>query len=110
MLCAPGTERAAVPSRGLQQVAPLCRPLSPSCPNCPPHPTPLTYPPTRLQNNSINVCRYSYSAAVIGIVFLIPIMCAPCLPGVAIVLLSAFQFIWWLAYAITATGGQAASD
>ncbi|PRW57746.1 peroxin 13 [Chlorella sorokiniana] len=56
-----------------------------------------------MTDNSVNVCRYSYAAAAIGIVAAIITVFAMCLPPVATLLAGLFGSIWWLAYAITAT-------
>ncbi|KAI7841664.1 hypothetical protein COHA_004684 [Chlorella ohadii] len=56
-----------------------------------------------MTNNSVNVCRYSYAAAAIGIVAALVTACAMCMPPAATMLAALFGALWWLAYAITAT-------
>ncbi|PSC67460.1 flagellar associated [Micractinium conductrix] len=56
-----------------------------------------------MTNNSVNICRYSYSAAGIGIFAAAVTLCAMCMPAAVSVVMSLFQAVWWLGYAITVT-------
>lgn len=56
-----------------------------------------------MTNNGINVCRYGYSVAAIGLLSSLVLMFAMCAPAILTILMSGFNFIWFLAWAITAT-------
>ncbi|KAL4452765.1 hypothetical protein ABPG75_008427 [Micractinium tetrahymenae] len=56
-----------------------------------------------MTNNGINVCRYGYSVAAIGILSSLLVMAAMCAPAILTIIMSAFNSIWFLAWAITAT-------
>lgn len=56
-----------------------------------------------MSNNSINVCRYGYAVGAIGALSSIVLLVAICAPPFITVIISIFNSIWYLAFAITAT-------
>ncbi|KAL4420918.1 hypothetical protein ABPG77_001401 [Micractinium sp. CCAP 211/92] len=56
-----------------------------------------------MTNNSINVCRYGYSVAAIGMLSSLVLLAALCAPAILTILMSAFNTIWFMAWAITST-------
>ncbi|KAL4448523.1 hypothetical protein ABPG75_005742 [Micractinium tetrahymenae] len=56
-----------------------------------------------MTNNSVNVCRYGYAVGAIGALSSIVLLVAMCAPPFITVLMSIFNSIWYLAFAITAT-------
>jgi len=56
-----------------------------------------------MTNNGVNICRYGYSVGAIGACSSIVLMLAMCAPPVLSILMSVFNSIWFLAWAITST-------